>query len=226
LDLKCCNNLTDLSALSGLLSLKRLYLQHCEALTDLSALSGLISLKRVHLDGCPYLNAATRVKPLLSLHRLKEFELDAPDLRLRVLLSVAHARADTSFLRELLINDKAMTVMQRSFDGQEVAACIAKALGLVGSSLPEGYIAQFLDECRKIPDITSAGWCEIFREVGKGTGAQLAAWLKGLAESSALAPPPLSGLEEYIAAGGRVEQVSWPALLDAVLTKISRDHSV
>jgi hypothetical protein len=132
LDLNGCYSLTDLSPLSGLRKLTRLDLTGCEALSDLNALSGLTNLMSLRFGGCPYLNTATRIKPLLGLHRLEQLDLNAPDLRLQVLLSAAHARADSARLQDLLNKEDAIIVLQRSSNATELAACIAKALGMVG----------------------------------------------------------------------------------------------
>jgi internalin A len=71
LDLSGCEQVSDLSPLSGVTSLQTLDLSGCEQVSDLSPLSGVTSLQTLNLSGCEQVSDLSPLIGLTSLQALK-----------------------------------------------------------------------------------------------------------------------------------------------------------
>ena len=67
-----CDQLTNLSPLSGLTQIKRLDLSTCHKLTDIGPLASLVRLTSLSLSGC---NKLTDLAPLSNLNKIKSLRL-------------------------------------------------------------------------------------------------------------------------------------------------------
>ncbi len=74
LNLRNCEELTDITPLSGLTNLTELDLSSCPNLTDIIPLSGLINLTDLDLENC---NKLTDITPLSGLTNLTELYLSS-----------------------------------------------------------------------------------------------------------------------------------------------------